>query len=63
MQPLDRRHFIAALGGATAVSLMSHEARADALEHALMGKHQRRSAGRIRHRCNHDHCGEIPHRR
>jgi hypothetical protein len=36
MQPLDRRHFIASLGGAAAVSLMSHEARADALENALM---------------------------
>jgi len=37
MQPLDRRDFIASLGGAAAVALMSHEARADALEHALMG--------------------------
>jgi hypothetical protein len=37
MQPFDRRDFIASLGGAAAVSLMSHEARADALEHALMG--------------------------
>ena len=29
---IDRRAFIASLGGATAVTLMSHEARADALE-------------------------------
>jgi hypothetical protein len=36
MQALDRRSFIASLGGASAVALMSHEARADALEHALM---------------------------
>src|SRR5262245_45159643 len=36
MQPLDRRDFIASLGGAAAVALMSHEARADALEDALM---------------------------
>ncbi len=36
MQPLDRRDFIASLGGAAAVALMSHEARAAALEHALM---------------------------
>jgi hypothetical protein len=32
---LDRRTFIASLGGAAAVGLMSHEARADALEHYL----------------------------
>jgi hypothetical protein len=38
MQPLDRRNFIAALGGSAAVSLMSHEARADALEDALMAR-------------------------
>jgi hypothetical protein len=36
MLPFDRRAFIAGLGGATAVSLMSHEARADALEDALL---------------------------
>jgi hypothetical protein len=36
--PLDRRTFIAGLGGATAVSLMSHEARADALESALLAQ-------------------------
>ena len=36
--PLDRRTFIAGLGGATAVSLMSHEARADALEGALLAQ-------------------------
>ena len=35
MIKLDRRDFIAGLGGAAAVSLMSHEARADALEHYL----------------------------
>src|SRR6185436_8645745 len=29
---IDRRHFIASLGGATAVSQMSHEAKAEALE-------------------------------
>jgi hypothetical protein len=36
MLPIDRRDFIASLGGAAAVSLMSHEARADALEDALL---------------------------
>ena len=35
---LDRRAFIAALGGAAAVSLMSDEARADALEGHLMAQ-------------------------
>lgn len=35
MIELDRRDFIAGLGGVAAVSLMSHEARADALEEAL----------------------------
>lgn len=35
MIEIDRRDFIASLGGATAVALMSHEARADALEDAL----------------------------
>jgi hypothetical protein len=35
MIEIDRRDFIASLGGAAAVSLMSHEARADALEEAL----------------------------
>jgi hypothetical protein len=34
--PLARRNFIASLGGMAAVGLMSHEARADALETALM---------------------------
>ena len=29
---IDRRHFIASLGGAAAVKLMSHEAKAEALE-------------------------------
>ena len=38
MLPIDRRAFIASLGGAAAVSLMSHEARADALEGALMAR-------------------------
>ena len=33
---IDRRHFIASLGGATAVSLMSHEAKAEALEAYMM---------------------------
>ena len=33
---LDRRAFITSLGGATAVGLMSDEARADALEDYLM---------------------------
>ncbi len=40
MLPFDRREFIAALGGATAVGLMSHEARADALEDALLARTQ-----------------------
>jgi len=35
MIKIDRREFIASLGGAAAVGLMSHEARADALEHYL----------------------------
>ena len=35
MLSIDRRAFIAGLGGATAVGLMSHEAKADALESAL----------------------------
>jgi hypothetical protein len=35
-EKLARRNFIASLGGAAAVGLMSHEARADALEAALM---------------------------
>ena len=35
MLKIDRREFIAGLGGATAVGLMSHEAKADALEAAL----------------------------
>ena len=32
---IDRRKFIASLGGATAVALMTHEQRADALEHYM----------------------------
>ena len=38
MLELDRRAFIASLGGAAAVGLMSHEARADALEDALLAQ-------------------------
>ena len=38
MLPIDRRSFIAGLGGVAAVRLMSHEARADALEGAMMAK-------------------------
>jgi hypothetical protein len=33
---LDRRDFFAKLGGAAAVAAMTHEARADALEHYMM---------------------------
>lgn len=35
---LDRRSFIAGLGGATAVAAMTHEARADAIEDALLAR-------------------------
>jgi hypothetical protein len=42
---LDRRSFIAALGGAAAVATMSHEARADALEDALIAQLESGSAG------------------
>jgi hypothetical protein len=35
---LDRREFIARLGGASAVALMGHEARADAVEDALLAR-------------------------
>jgi len=38
MLPLDRREFIASMGGAAAVALMTHEARADAIEEALMAQ-------------------------
>lgn len=38
MLNIDRREFIAALGGIAAVNLMSHEARADAIEHYLEQK-------------------------
>ena len=38
MLALDRRAFIAGLGGTAAVGLMSHEARADALEEALLAQ-------------------------
>src|SRR5690606_30420824 len=40
MLALDRREFIAALGGTAAIGLMSHEARADALEDALLARTQ-----------------------
>jgi hypothetical protein len=40
MLSLDRREFIAALGGTSAVGLMSHEARADALDAALLARTQ-----------------------
>lgn len=40
MLPFDRREFIAALGGTAAVGLMSHEARADAIEDALLARTQ-----------------------
>src|SRR5690554_5931082 len=45
MIELDRRAFIASLGGAAAVSLMSHEARADALEHYLEERLYQQSTG------------------
>ena len=35
---IDRRAFISSIGGASAVALMSHEERADALEHYMMEK-------------------------
>ncbi len=35
MPPIDRRHFIAFLGGSTAVAALSAEAKADAIEHYL----------------------------
>lgn len=38
MLAIDRRVFIAGLGGAAAVGLMSHEARADALEEGLLAQ-------------------------
>lgn len=38
MFEIDRRSFVAGLGGVAAVSLMSHEARADALEEALVAQ-------------------------
>lgn len=45
MIELDRRDFIASLGGAAAVGLMSHEARADALEDALNERLELAQAG------------------
>lgn len=38
MIEIDRRHFIASLGGAAAVAALSHEARADAIEDYLNGR-------------------------
>jgi hypothetical protein len=38
MLEIDRRSFIASLGGAATVGLMSHEARADALEEVLLAQ-------------------------
>jgi hypothetical protein len=38
MLEIDRRNFIASLGGAAAVGLMTHEARADALEEQLLAQ-------------------------
>jgi hypothetical protein len=38
MADIDRRVFIASLGGTAAVGMMSHEARADALEEALLAQ-------------------------
>jgi hypothetical protein len=35
---IDRRAFIASLGGAAAVNLMDHEAKAEALEHYMEEK-------------------------
>ena len=42
---VDRRAFVASLGGAAAVSLLSHEARAEALEHHMIERTERESAG------------------
>ena len=38
MIQIDRRHFIASLGGAAAVGLMSAEAKAEALESYMMAQ-------------------------
>ena len=35
---IDRRAFLEALGGASAIALMSDEAKADALEHQLLSQ-------------------------
>ncbi len=43
---IDRRAFIASLGGAAAVSLMDHEARADALEHYMLERLEEAVAAR-----------------
>lgn len=42
---IDRRAFIASLGGVTAVSLMSHEDRAEALEHYMVERLERETGG------------------
>lgn len=44
MIDIDRRRFISSLGGAAAVGLMTHEARADALEEALAEELEARTA-------------------
>jgi hypothetical protein len=38
MLEIDRRNFIASLGGAASIALMTHESRADALEDALLAQ-------------------------
>src|SRR5947208_13639801 len=45
MIQIDRRHFIASLGGAAAVKLMSSEARAEALEAHMMAQLNTATAG------------------
>ena len=45
---VDRRGFIGSLGGAAAVAAMSHEARAEALEHYLGPPARRRRCRRRR---------------
>src|SRR5262245_3026172 len=45
MMQIDRRHFIASLGGAAAVKLMSSEAKAEALESYMMQQLNNGAAG------------------
>src|SRR5437667_11893006 len=45
MIQIDRRHFIASLGGAAAVKLMSSEAKAEALEAYMMAQLNSATAG------------------